>query len=333
MEDLNFMTIGRSKNFIFVNYSTKQLLKLYPNCKFFIYDWGFTVNQKKVLKSYPITELIKWDDKINWREGYRNITEKFEGYLPPKNIIELRQNEYIMNQKPVCILDCSKRIKNNLVYLDGDALLVNKIDELLKKDFDIGVTIRPKNEIESAKKLDIYSEINAGVIFFLLDSERMKIFIDEWIKEINQSNRIWQDQTCLITLINRKNKEILRKYYNAGTIKINTIEIKVKALPCIIYNLYTIEKNYDFKNVKILHFKGRIDQVKIKKIILEIKVRYVYNSIIKLFPNEIRKKLRKDINIQRLVDFIANRNKLEKLKKFSTKVFQINKLIKNFYHK
>ncbi|KKK58376.1 hypothetical protein LCGC14_3045050, partial [marine sediment metagenome] len=102
MPDINFITIGDKNYFGFVLHSIKKIELFYPNCKFFIYDWGFTKRQKLILSSYTITILIDWTHKIDKEEGYKSIKVKYKGYQPSS---DFRKYEYIWNQKPICILD------------------------------------------------------------------------------------------------------------------------------------------------------------------------------------------------------------------------------------
>ncbi len=46
MRELNFITIADKNYYIFMNHSAKKISKFYPNSTFYIYDWGFTTNQK-----------------------------------------------------------------------------------------------------------------------------------------------------------------------------------------------------------------------------------------------------------------------------------------------
>ena len=58
MNPLNFILIGDKNFFLLISYSIKLLIKFYPDSKFFIYDWGFTEAQKKILNSLPNLILI-----------------------------------------------------------------------------------------------------------------------------------------------------------------------------------------------------------------------------------------------------------------------------------
>ena len=58
IKEINFITIGDKNFFHIIHFSLKQLMKFYPECKFYIYDWGFTQSQKNKTLSYPISILI-----------------------------------------------------------------------------------------------------------------------------------------------------------------------------------------------------------------------------------------------------------------------------------
>ena len=97
MKELNFMTIGDDRYFHFINLSAKQLMNFYPNCKFFIYDWGFTPPHNEILKSYPISILINWYDKLDWESGYKSITDEFQKDFSTENLLVQRKKENLLN--------------------------------------------------------------------------------------------------------------------------------------------------------------------------------------------------------------------------------------------
>ena len=298
--EINFMTISSNIYFPYVNFTAKQLMKFYPSCNFFIYDWGLTPPQKRKLKSYPISRLIDWYDKIDWEFGYKKI-KNIDG-LPP----HLKRNKdllYLLNQKPVCMLDCAKRIKENLIYFDGDAILINPIDEIFEDNYDIGITIldedllnRSFEDLEILKKY-MMGDINSGVIFFKSSSKYIQLFIQEWLNEIEISKR--PDHFSLINLIKDRVKDIFKKSYNIRKITLSNTEFKIKAFPASIYNYFRIYDGYDDKKVKFLHFikppprnKGSPATV-VRDFIIEMKFRYIYFNFLKLFPLRIKNSIRR----------------------------------------
>ncbi|TFG23852.1 MAG: hypothetical protein EU529_06005 [Promethearchaeota archaeon] len=285
MREINFITIGDKNFFPFINVSIKQVLKIYPTSKFFIYDWGFTPSQKKKINTYSNTILIDWADKLDREHGYKKIKKT---YYRDTLIKIQRKMEYLYNQKPFCILDCAKRIRENLIFFDGDVILINPIDEIFEDNYDIGLTVRfRKNILKGLSNLKW--GINSGVIFFKLNSKPMQIFIQEWINEINTSDLLLMEQTSLVTLIKDRNKEIFNNNSNSGIIKISDTEFKIKAFPIPIYNFYRIIEGYNDKKVKILHFNtikyynpNLSKSLIIRDYIRQIKISYPFFQILKL---------------------------------------------------
>ena len=65
----------------------------------------------------------------------RKVKSHIYRYLPveyanPEEIENARQREQNYAQKPFCLLDCLRRSGSRLIYLDGDAFLVNQINDL-----------------------------------------------------------------------------------------------------------------------------------------------------------------------------------------------------------
>lgn len=323
MDELNFITIGDQNFFPFINYSIKNLIKFYPNCKIFIYDWGFTFNQKQILNTYHISEIIDWTQKLN-SDSYKKIITKYIGYNPDKDV---RLREYQFNQKPICILDCAKRIKENLIYLDGDTVLINPIDEVIKQDFNIGVTILSQNLIKKAKKIGIKGGLNAGVMFFKLDSQTLQLFIKEWLKRIKITERIWIEQSALLSIVEESNKNILFDYYSEGNLKIGRKNLKIKTFPFSIYNNFKIERGFDLYKTKILHFKGRTR--KIKYLIIMFKLNYFFSNFLRIFPYFIRVPMERKINLKVVALFLLNPNKMKNVKEKVIKTLTLRTLKRN----
>jgi len=307
MESFNFITVGSNLFYHLINYSTKLLLKIYPNSKLFIYDWGMTQRQKKVLESYPNTVLIDWTENLKKVE-YDKIKLNKNLY---GDSLKSKEYEYLFTQKSICMLDCSKRIKKNLIYIDGDAFVINDIDELLDYDFDIGVTVRLDDKIiKLSRNLGIKTYINAGVIFFKTDSNKIQLFLNEWIEEIKDTSGFWLDQTALNNLISKADKKIFSKDYCEGILRISNTEIKIKTFPCEIYNKIEMKKGFNPKYTKILHFRasqhGYVNIERIKEIIKEFRLGPFYFYFLKLFPVFIRKLVKEIFNIYFLSKFLNN---------------------------
>lgn len=312
MQEINFVTVGSKYFFALISYSAKLLMKLYPNQKFYIYDWGMTPRQKKILNTYPNSILIDWTDKLD-KYGYKTVKITKNVYGSSK---ESREFEYLFIQKSLCILDCTKRIKENLIYLDADAFLINKIDGLFEQDFNIGVTVRLDDKIiEQSKKLGIKTYINAGVMFFKLDSDGIQLFLNDWIEEIKKTKGFWIDQTALNNLIAKSSNKIFEKDYNEGFLTISNRKLKVKTFPCNIYNLIEIKEGFHPKKTKILHFRasqqGKVTKERKREIIKEFRLGPFYYYILRLFPKPIKKFIKEIFNIFFLVKLLTNPLKIK----------------------
>jgi hypothetical protein len=141
--------------------------------------------------------------------------------------------------KPELILESMNNTDEELiVWIDGDATLINRIDELVDDDsFDVGVTVRRK----VAKKKTAY--VNAGVLFFKNNVES-KLFLQSWIDamgpvpslttEVKSEVRHYDDQSVL------EEKLLLPNISGALWDQQNTVHVvcgaRVKIFDCATYN-------------------------------------------------------------------------------------------------
>jgi hypothetical protein len=142
--------------------------------------------------------------------------------------------------KPSMILDALNGVEYNdiVVWMDADAIMWNRIDEITDEIWDFGVTVRkPK----SSERDDL---INAGVVFVRKTESSLK-FMDLWIK--NCSTGV-SDQKELNQLFQFKNADYLKKKKTQGMV--------VKCFSCDLYN------NFYFKrpqtDAKITHYKSKL---------------------------------------------------------------------------
>lgn len=231
-------------------------------------DWRSVIMQR-IDKDNSIKSLMKnlvrrskiWSPKMEMR--VRNIIEnildvkddnRFESKIKRKSNVE-REKSRLYAQKPYCIKDCLNRCKGKLVFLDGDAFILNKIDVLNNAKSDIVVTVRRKNEI--IKSFNNCEVLNAGVIFFLGDESINKSFCREWIKYMKKIREGYCiEQTALTRLIERDNENVLFENYETVSVNAESKKVEVLVAPCEKYNFNWIEEGVDNEKVKIVHFKG-----------------------------------------------------------------------------
>lgn len=146
--------------------------------------------------------------------------------------------------KPYMFKKCLTKCKEGevIVYLDGDAFLLQKIDEFEIDDYDIAVTVR--KEAKQYITHPYMGAVNAGVIVFRKNKATMK-FIEKLIKVVIDEQN---DQVGLNICL----KEYIDLEKIGQVIKKNNL--RVKLLPGDIYNNYYT----DISKAKIRHLKGTI---------------------------------------------------------------------------
>jgi hypothetical protein len=181
----------------------------------------------------------------------KNTSFHEKGYYEKINGLSNRQTR--ATHKPDIIRDCFNNSSDFAVYLDGDCILADKIDEVIM-DYDVGLTVRPTEEVEKRRqmhgaKADFYEGyINAGVMFFNNTNAAMH-FIDIWAQKTGE---LKNDQAAL--------NNIFSNFFpiKAGQL-IELDGVKIRMFDAKVYNYYFFgesNKIFNKKNAKILHFKN-----------------------------------------------------------------------------
>ncbi|MCU7919638.1 MAG: hypothetical protein KZQ88_13615 [Candidatus Thiodiazotropha sp. (ex Dulcina madagascariensis)] len=151
--------------------------------------------------------------------------------------------------KPEMVKDSMLQDRELTVYLDGDATLNDSIDEIESDDYDLGVTLRKKSEMEGEwyeEHKDIVRYVNAGVIFFN-PTDATFDFLDKWIEV---TDKLGNDQMALNSLVCPNE---LPEEYSV----IDRGGVRIKFFPGEIYNYYYFDEGFN-GNIKIFHFKGPV---------------------------------------------------------------------------
>lgn len=279
MQETNpdFITISDSKYFKITEISIRQINKFYPNSTIYLYDWGLNSNDLDKLSSLKNVTRIDWVRKyhpIKINLGFFENLKIFLGITrlkglahnilkePQKignfsNFSQMIQAEMLFLNKIECIKDFSYKTNHKFVYLDADAFLINSIDELLQQNFDLGVTMRRKNEIDF--KHNHCQVLNTGVIFFNGQTKINRMILDKWLEKAGNDQEVLSEQTALVRILEKQNKNIFDNYNQTHLIKLENQDFKVRILSCEEYNYNWIEEfdpKKDIDTVKILHFKS-----------------------------------------------------------------------------
>lgn len=287
---VDFVTFGDGNYFKTIHCSIVQAKKFYDGAEFYVYDWGLTPEQREKLSQYEKVHVINWAEKIDPPSLSEKLSVRFyhglkkydviEHWNTIKNrspIVDMREpgtnsenpdppsthrflqpfrnrQEYLMLQKPDVLLDCATRSNGPLVHLDGDAFIVNNVDEIFDHDFDIAVTLRPPNERNDDSET---GPLNAGFIVFNTENtDKIESFITAWKDEIKSNNRKFVEQAALSRVIAKSSDSIFDEYYNEGTIQLDGFSIDILMLPSERYNYYELNKGYNEEINRVLHMKG-----------------------------------------------------------------------------
>lgn len=273
----NMVTIGDEAYFTTISKSIEQFNKIYPDGSIWVYDWGFNTTQRSKLRNKGTNmNIVDWEDSTYESELIEGIIIASEKKLRNishtnyilKNILDYeyplsqREKEYILSRKPYVFYDCLNRITDGpLIFLDGDAILNNNLPVLGSEEFDVGVTLRPHEEIEAAKERGDYHVLNSGVIIWNCSPEKAQEFVEMWIDRMKRCRLALREQSSLSKLIEERNPGIYNEFGNTGTVDGNEHKISVKILSCREYNYNWIEDGWDKEN-RVLHFKsGRLENM------------------------------------------------------------------------
>lgn len=158
--------------------------------------------------------------------------------------------------KPAMILDALNKANDGevVVWIDADAIMWSRIDEILEEVWDFGVTMRkPK-----ANERD--DPINAGIVFVRKTPASMH-FMKTWIDKVSTGV---SDQKELNKLFALNNIDYLRKR------KIHNMTVKI--FPCTVYNNFYFKQPQ--KNAKITHYKSKLRYMWPKRTVTKIPKSY-----------------------------------------------------------
>lgn len=264
----SIVTIGDTNYFPSVALSLLQANRLHPECSFAVYDWGFTEGERRFLRNEGAM-IIDWRERFVQnpipRVRVRVQTTLSSGaslrvkYMLVRHAItDILKNgqqgkEWLLAQKPYALLDWSKRNpEGTMLFLDGDALLMSRIDEIWNEQSELSVTVRRKAEVDFS--FGYCQVINTGVIAFSGSTEVRSDIIQSWIDKMQERFEYLIEQSAMTRMVfNREKKLILGSIERFDT-KGGTYSARI--LDCDTYNYNWIEEGVEPNQNKIVHFKG-----------------------------------------------------------------------------
>jgi hypothetical protein len=264
---MNFLTMGDANYFSTIALSATLSARHYPGRSFLIYDWGFREEQRRQLAAMPGVTIIGWQDRFisaerafHERSAFKRLVKRHLLRHPDARIpLRQWQREFILGEKCYCMVDAVSRTEGGLLFLDGDAFLVNRVDGMLNTDSDVVVTVRPREEILAARKRGSRHDINSGVVFFNRDKAKTTVFLIEWIKEmslLNLKRHLLSEQTALSNLILRDHGGDIPEPEAEVGLRISDLSLTCRIVSTLHYNYNAVESGFDPETNRILHLKS-----------------------------------------------------------------------------
>jgi len=285
MAEISFV-IASDENFAdWIPISIEQIRKFYPKAIVWLIDLESHGCEKiKAISKASGLRYVFWDinSKKNWpqiveHQTIKTIPQKAYGigvpwktklinkYIlgnPKYHLNDLEKiNDYqkllkIYCQKPFFIQHVRERQKGKIVFLDADAFLINSISYVFDNEFDIGVTIRRKDELDFS--IENCQILNSGVIFLGENEFKTMRFLKDWAENVKISKEVYCiEQTVLSRMLYRSIDEA---YIDNGFERLiqlsDSSEAKVRSFPCEELNFNWLIEDIDNEKVRVLHFKG-----------------------------------------------------------------------------
>jgi len=166
--------------------------------------------------------------------GGSGIGKPFEARVSPQVGAKIPSKPNIIKD---ALLDAD--VNDVVVWIDADALILDRIDEILDVNFDIGVTVRQPKAKENSLP------INAGIVFVRKTDRALK-FVDNWIElcKTGVSDQQELNRICQVTT----------KDIDTSVNRDNTL---IHVFQCRIYNNSYFKKK-PAPHAKILHYKSKL---------------------------------------------------------------------------
>lgn len=272
----NFITMADEKFVGPLRISISQALRFYPDSHFYVYDVGLSEKSKTdLLKNFPNLRIEQWtlqylpvqlayNRSFVKMKGLGLLVDYFENLFGKNDFPRLRSLikqshiEIFFQNKLAIIKHHNDCVQSPFIFLDADAFLIDKIDELFDGSFDLGVTLRRKEEQDDS--FNNCRLLNVGVMLFLGEYATNKTLIDSWYHTARITNEQYSEQTSLTRLLLDKCPTIFNKLNVTNKLLFtDNREVRVKVLDCNTYNFSWIEElnsRTELNGIKILHFKN-----------------------------------------------------------------------------
>lgn len=287
MSKVDFITMAEDVYIKPLLVSVAQVKKLYPDATFYIYDCGLSAENVRALKETADNVVIEtwhiqffkirniYTKRRLLKRGLQLIADYCARLVRVRNdnphadlIISQHEFEIKIRNKLEILRHHNHTTQSPFIFIDADAFIINKIDELFDNSFDIGLTLRSGT---LDYRFNFCRLLNVGVMFFLGSYTKNTALIEAWVAEANQTKEAYNEQTSLSRLLLRKQPEIFASIDIIHELPFDDQTVRIKILDAKSYN-NTAVQNYlqktDKSQIKVLHFKiGKFNKPYFKEIV------------------------------------------------------------------
>ena len=264
--DKVIVTMGDKNFFHSIAVSALLAYEKHPEIQFNIYDWGLSDKQLDYLIAIPNVTIRDWKNNFvqNPFPKPSNFSRVFSPFRSSANVgtkLHLARYtlenifsdkpsfEWLYAQKPYVVKDLSSHFENAfLLFLDGDALLNQDLNELFSFNENIMVTLRDEKEIDFS--FGHCQVLNAGVFAIQGSKIERDLFFNSWISYMHSKFEFLMEQSSLTRYVFSNNLVASKE-----SIQVLNDGLSVRLLDWYNYNYNKIENGICDKN-KIIHFKG-----------------------------------------------------------------------------
>lgn len=233
---------------------------------FHFYWPGFSLQDRLKMFSRQLRYRLTKKRKDSWVLNKKDFTE------------QRQQAGRIFSQKPLILKETLGKCEGTLIYVDVDAILLDRLDDALPDGCDVGVTMLPREDRRIGRDPGCgtemplpYFTVNAGVIF-LRANEKTDVFLNRWLAELDRVRHSLFDQTALAALLYRDNPDAFDE--DGGILQLggDGEKINVAKMPCRIFNRYKIDplSNKLPGDARVVHFVGAWKSRQHKGIVLKL---------------------------------------------------------------
>ena len=289
---IHFLIAGDAHFFATMKACMERINRFHPDAMIHLYDWGLETAQAGALaQTIANLEITDWKariaglrksaetredvplDAVHLELAKRHVVKFAKGFrkrLMKASVKRLPRSplakkavrlaifyEDLLTEKIRCMMDASQSIGDEpLVFLDADIVLLDTIDDLFEKPFDVALSLIREEDFSDDDGFCLC--INSGAVFFAADAGKRRAFLELWLAEAEAHTGYLSEQAALSIIlekggVGRPRPDTIREA------AIGEARYRVFLAPADVYNcfyFFKAESLDELDAVRIVHFIG-----------------------------------------------------------------------------